>query len=519
MFVRIIRVGAGGLALGLAFALAGTGPAAGQSVDWKRIALPIDPVIGTDLNRMNDLQYGRVAVKGPDLKDNQRYLRKFAKALVFPATQPSYYVFPEAGDLKARADEQNFDTALRALNGYIVAPTPANNIERMQFLQADYVTEFGVALDEALTQVLAIKDLPPVARTNAARLLAAAAKSGAPVHAKMIRAMLTDQYFKKDGKPAETPPEVLLYALKAAGNLLSAYDLAVQNSPAAARHTLPEAELLPLVRTLQDLVIKGPNVADKAAAPVVDPFGNAIVVPGDAPPPAPGAAPTPQPGRPAPVAGKIDAKTLTPEQARLVVYFRREAVRALAQCRFDVLGGVGGSKDEQRPGFTLAQVAVNDTALSLPSTPAEAADAVVGLCNMAPSASLDLPTYLAAIAGGVRLVAGPKVAAPGDRSLPWKLTAARVGRAVSGLKDATEKVPRLRAVAKPAGELADTVLADVTGRLGGDATGGAVPDVGPLDAWLANYAAWLAPTAPAGSTKAMYTDKPEFVLRPRAPGR
>lgn len=488
--------------LAAAVCAASAGGAAGQGTDLKSFRIPFEPAVGNQLNKIVELQSGRVAVKGPDLRANQEFLRQFAKALVFPATVDTYYVLPEGGELRPRTAQQNFDTVLAELRGRLVIPRPeGGDLARMQLIQGDYVTEFGAALDEALAAVFNKPGLPPVMRVNAGRLLAEASKSGAPVHGKMIQAMLTDTYFKANGKAVETPPEVLLYALRAAGNLLAAYDLSLQNSTAAANHTLPVDDLIKLVATLEGLVVKGPPVADKTAPVTTDPSGVPITLPDPSAPPAP-LTPAPPP----------EAQGLTPEQVRVVQYFRREAIRALAQVRFDTVGGRGGSADA-RPAYTLARVAVNDVTLSLPATPQDAAEAVIGLAGMAPGPNLSLNEYAIAMAVGLRAFAGPRLANDDDKSLPWKMTAARLGVALQTLKANAQTTPKLRTYLKPLSDLVDVAAGDIVRPLSSDAQGGTVrPTVDRLDAWLTNHP----PTDPARS---LYTDSPKYKLKARPAGQ
>ncbi len=497
------RLSLGGC-LAAAICAASAGGAAGQGTDLKPFRIPFEPPVGAQLNRMTDLRTGRVAVKGPDLRANQEFLRQYAKGLVFPVTVDTYYMLPEGGELKPRTAQQNFDSVLAELRSQLLIPRPDSDLARLQLIQGDYVTEFGAALDEALAAVFNKPGLPPVMRVNAGRLLAEASRSGAPVHGKMIEAMLTNTYFKVNGKAVETPPEVLLYAMRAAGNLLAAYDLALQNSPAAANHTLPVDDLIKLVTTLEGLVVNGPPVADKTAPVTTDSSGTPITLPDPSAPPPPAGAPA-LPAAPA-------AKGLTPEQVRVVRYFRREAIRALAQVRFDTVGGRGGSADA-RPAYTLARVAANDVALSLPATAQDAAEAVVGLAGMAPGPNLALSEYAAAIAVGIRSFAGPRLASDEDKSLPWKMIAARLGAALQTLKANAQTTPKLRTYLAPLTALVDVAAADIVRPLSADAAGGVVrPTIDRLDNWIANNT----PTDPARS---LYTDSPKYKLTPRPLGQ
>ena len=353
------------------------------------------------------------------------------------------------------------------------------------------------------------KNPPAIIRVNAARLHAEGAKSGAPAFGKSVMAMLTNTYFKdKAGKPVATPPEVFFYALRAAENLLAAYDPTVLVGQFASRHSLPDAELVPLVKLLEEMVVKGPPVADKAAPATVDASGRPIVLAapageakeGDAKPDAPAIDP---------------AKGLTPEQAAVVRYYRRAAIRALAKVRFDTVGGKGGPGGETRPAFTLAKVAVSDASLSLPATAGDAAEAVIGLAGMAPVASittLNIDAWSSAMAVGMAAYAAPRIAAAAadERSLPWKVYSARLNVAFSAVKRGTVSSPRLRPLAQPLANLCDIVLADIVAPLEKDnQVGTDRPSTERLTEWRRNNP----PKDPAGS---MYSDSPQYKLNSKA---
>ena len=502
------------LALGLLGAsVLVSGETSGQTnIDLKPYRLEGGGPAGGDQTRMNDMKLGKIRVKGPDEAANRLVLQKFAKNRIYRVTYESYYTLPETGELKPRTGEQNLDVLIAELNGLLLVPTPDRDLAKMSTDQTEYVLEFGAALDQAVAAVFA-KNPPLIIRVNAARLLAEAARSGAPAHAKTITAMLANTYFKdKAGKPTETPPEVLYYALRAAENLLAAYDPTVLTGQFVTRHSVPEAELVTLVKILEEMIVKGPPVADKAVAAAVDNFGKPIALPGGVADPKEPAPKDADPKNPAPkdVAPKAAPKGLTPEQAAVVRYYRRAAIRALAKVRFDTIGGKGGP--EARPAFTLAKVAVSDATLSLPATPADAAEAVVGLAGMAPTTTvtnLNLDAWSAAMAAGMFAYAQPRMAAAADRTLTWKLTSARLTVAFTTLKRATVTSPRLRPIARPLADLCDIVTADILAALERDSQAGAGPSVERLTEWLRNNP----PKDPGGS---LYSDSPQYKLNYRS---
>lgn len=289
---------------------------------------------------------------------------------------------------------------------------------------------------------------------------------------------------------------MLYYALKAAEGLLAAYDpTAATLAPTlAARHTAPDPVLVPLVDAIDKLVANGPPVADKAAP--LNP---------DQSPPAPPAAGDPaDPAAPA----RLDARTLTTEQVLLVRYFRRQAVRALAKVRFDVVGG--GTLPLVRPAWTLARVAVSDVTISPPPTASEVGEAVIGLAGMAPSANLNVDEWAVVMAYGLSSFARPKLAEATDKSAAWKLTGARLVNAMAALKRSIPGNARLRPYQSPLTALIDTATANLLAPLERDDPA-ARPNIDPINAWIEQ-------NLPKDPNRSLYKDDPKLKLAPRPPG-
>ena len=476
------------------FALAA--PAIAQEVPWDTVTIKYQQIAGTQFNLMRKLRSGETTVRGPEEAANKEYLDRYAKSLIFPATEKQYYI-PASDEFQVPRENENFQNRLNDLNSILLIPTPDNRVDQMTKVRADYVEAFGVALDGALATALQKPNMPPVARTNLARLLSVASKSGATALGKSIQKLLDHTYYVKDGKPQDTPPEVLLYALQAAGNLLSAYDIALQNSNASTRHTLSEDDLMKLLTTLQKYAVEGPTKPLSVYVPSADGSGRAIDL-NEKLKAAPAA-----PGQPKPGAD------LLPEQVAVKVFYRRAAVRALANCRFMVVGGAGGTADV-RPALTLARVAVDDASIPLPVTASEALEATVGLANMEPSRSLDLPSYAAALAVGARRAAGPRAASQTDTTLPVKIAGLRLTEAFEALAKRAATNPRLSSGQKLFTDLANIVVEDISGRLAGEANAAAAPDFSRLDTYLSNL-----PPAPGG--RKLFADKADSTLTPRAP--
>lgn len=385
--------------------------------------------------RLNEFKDGRNRVGGPNAAANREFLSEVAKFFLYKTTQEEYYGVPKAGtkddELKARGADNNLDAVFANLAKHLMIPGPD---AKYSLDQAEFVKEFGAALDEVIVDLLK-KNPPPVVRVNIARALAVVARSGAPAHAKTITDLLKDP---------KTPPEVLLHAYRAAEALLSAYDpnaAAVKNP---LRHSIPVPALVDLLTALDAHILVGPPVADRVALPVPVPK-----VPGEVPP--------------APVGGRLDNKTLTPEQVEVVRYFRRQAVRAMAKCRVDVLANVGG-QIAVRPAYTLAKVAVNDSSLYPEVTAAETVDAVVGLCEMPPGPTLNIDEVAFAIASAVAQLGEVKNTIPDDKTIPWRTTGVRLGAAFNAWKAGLANFPAAAANAKIINGLANEATKEVASK-------------------------------------------------------
>ena len=277
--------------------------------------LPGDLII-----KMSELKDGKLRTRGPDEKANRELFRQVAQFYVFKATHEQFYATSDTGVLTAKTPDQTINGMLAELeNRFILVPPTAG--ERLSGDQMDYIMDFGAALDAAVVAVLNNKTPPPIIRLNAARMLALAAKTGAPAHGKTILALLDDKFFKRDTKPTATPPEVLYHTLQAAEGFFAAHDPRQFGTPRAGYHWLmfkgeDLPDLLALVKVLETMALNGPAVSDKAYIPPVSPVVKAAVVD-----PATTAPPTPTP--------KVEPKAPTAEQINLVKYFRRQAVRAL----------------------------------------------------------------------------------------------------------------------------------------------------------------------------------------------
>lgn len=492
------------LALGTLTACLAAAAARGQSgsVDLKSYRLEGKQLDGTGLTQLQRMRKGEEKTRGPKEATNKALFKQAAEFYVYRVTHEQYYTGGETGELKApTGSDKVMDEALRDLEIHLLVPKPG---ERVLIDQMNYIEDFGAAIDQAVVAVLTGKGVPPpVIRINAARMLALAARTGAPAHAKTITALLTNQLFKgTDGKPAETPPDVLYWALKAAENLLSAPDPSALGTPNPARHTIKDPELVPLVRALSDIVLNNPKgLAEKAAT-----LKPQVAVKSPPTPGAPkgeaaletGTDPKPQPA--------ADPNALTAEQVELLRFFRRQAVRALAELRFDALAE--GTADELRPGFTLAKVAVSDASLNPPPSAAEVGEAVIGLCRVNPSSNLNVDALLHLIGYGTGSFFTPKAEKPDDKSLPWKAYAAQVDAAYAQLQKNAQTNPRLTPRRQQVATLAGIVTGEVTAPLTAS-NGTGAPNFQRLLPWVQSNQ----------PKTGLYGDDKKYQLNPRAGGR
>lgn len=380
------------------------------------------PNAGSVRSIVIDMRDGKRIVKNPpEEKANQEAMNLMAKSLIYPITDSKYY-FPSEntkGELKPAVYAESIHQQLDNFERFILLPylTPTLS-SRLNVDQADYIKGFGVAVDATLKEVLA-PAMPPFIQLNAARVLAIAAKSGAPAHYPMILSMLNDP---------KTPPEVLIYVIRAAEGLIGAYEAIPRATGATsyALHTLKDAEMVQLVTALEAIIARdqpyGKQLKAVQPAPVVAP-------PVD--PKAPAAKPIePKAPEPTPAAGQLQSNPLTPEQAATIRFYRRAAIRALAQCRYPQFVDPANGKTV-RPLMTLAKIAVMDTSLNFVPMADESGEAVIGLANIHDPKGLNVDVQLDAIATGIYHFAVVKAGSNTDKSIQWKMYAARIATALA----------------------------------------------------------------------------------------
>ena len=393
-----------------------------------------------------DMRDGKRIVKNPpEEKANQEAMNLMAKSLIYPITDSRFY-FPAEntkGELKPAVFAESIHQQLENFERFILVPyqTPALN-SRLNVDQADYIKGFGVAVDAALKEVLT-PAMPNFIRVNAARVLAIAAKSGAPAHFPMLLAMLND--------PA-TPPEVLIYVIRASEGLIGAYEAIPRASGATgyALHTIKDAEMVQLVTALEAVIARDQPYGKQPKAP--QPIAAPVAPPVD--PKAPAATKPVEPKVAPPVAGQLQSNPLSAEQMATIRYYRRAAIRALAQCRYPQFVDPANGKTV-RPLMTLAKIAVMDTSLNFVPGPDESAEAVIGLANIHDPKGLNLDVQLDAIATGIYHFAVLKAGSNADKSIPWKIYAARIATSLADW----QKTPPAQRTAQKIGSLV-TVATD-----------------------------------------------------------
>lgn len=353
------------------FALLAHGPARAQD------ALPKKP--NTEVVRTHRDQ-PRGGIPPTDLKAARESFATFAAYFADVVKHPA--VWKASLDFKFEFKGEKPPTIegpegiLTELDRFLIVPGPGAS--RLNLEPNDYVRELGAALDKELRNLI---DTHPerIVKVNAARVLAHVARSGAPAHFATAKDLLGE---------ANTPTEVKNYMFQVAAAALSAYDPLDQKT---RKHSVDAKTLGALVKVLEDCVTTPSLLVTGLPAKVED-------APAD--------------------------------QLAVLAFMRRQAVRALAQVKFATVPGPDG-KTPLYPAHTLARVALSDPALVPAPGPAECAEAVIGICNMAPpQKGYNVDVAAEAVVAGLYTFAAPRAANFTDRSLPWRNYALRLGEAL-----------------------------------------------------------------------------------------
>lgn len=331
-----------------------------------------------------------------DLKKARESFKAFAKYYVDTIAHPDVHKAPQ--DIKApgAVPPPTFDALATDINRFIdPARYKGNNAP------FDYLRELGAAFDAALKEKIE-GDPDMIVRINAARMLAHVARTGAPAHWPTVTALIADP---------KTPTGVKVWLFKAAAQLLAAPD--VQDPK--VRHHAQVANANAKDAPQQNAQALGALV--KALMDCVNDPG--LLVAGVSP---------------------DNPDTLTEDQLAVVGFARHQAVKALAKVKFVRVPGPDG-KTPIHPAYTLVRVALGDPNLLPAPKPGEAADAVLGLCNMAPVEEqlnrsfkpvkeYNADVVVEAVTAGLVTFARPRAANAFDNTLPWRFYAAELAGAL-----------------------------------------------------------------------------------------
>ncbi|MBX3397526.1 MAG: hypothetical protein KF873_02190 [Gemmataceae bacterium] len=398
-------------------------------LDSFQLKLPSTISLGNVRVTTNDLRDGKLivldsATKKPT-KQHMDSMQAMARELVYALTDKKYYSPPEPTNnfLRPVPSELTLESRFDEAKRFILVPTWGR---KLSIDQADYIVWFGVAMDEAIREILDPKPakagdpvpaVPAIYRVNAARMMAEAAKSGAPAFYPTILGLLSNP---------DTDPEVLVYAIKAAEGLIAAFNPILRDDAKYMIHTIKDAEMVKLVTALESIITRTKPYGRKPAAPVPPP---------PAPPPAP-MAPAPKAGDPKgptiPV-GQLQANTVSAEQQLVIRYFRRAAIRALSQVRYPQFVDAQTGKAVY-PIVTLAKIAVGDASITTAPGNDEIAAATVGLCNLHDYKDVNVDALCDCIAQGVANFAGKKAGNSQDKSIPWKVVGSHIITALADMQ-------------------------------------------------------------------------------------
>jgi hypothetical protein len=333
-----------------------------------------------------------------DLENARKMFLAFANYYGEMVKHPLIYKAAQDPSVKAPGDRtvpplEGVGGVMTDLKRYIVEPVPAN-AQRVDKSRGDYIREFGVAFDTVLKPIIT-ENPERIVRVNATRMLAMVCKAGATAHYPTVTELL---------KADTTPPEVKHYALAAAGNLLSAYDVYNYKSRRHSNGWKNDREKGSGDKELAELVVE-------LERHVLDPAAIMTNVP------------------------KFEAAKATSEQKDVVRFIRRQAIRALGEVRFAALPGPDG-KSTLFPAYTLAKVCVSDPSLVIEPSPSECAEAVIGLCYMSSiregdqRKDYDFETAAEAATAGLITFIERRAAKSDDKSLDWKGYGLRLSEAL-----------------------------------------------------------------------------------------
>ena len=201
----------------------------------------------------------------------------------------------------------------------------------------------------------------------------------------------------------------------------------------------------------------------------------------------------------------VSEPPLTSDQIAVLRFYRRAAIRALAQIRHPIVRHPNGST--AYPLWPLAKFAVADESVNPPAAPDEVAEAVIGLCNYQQFRGIEVNVLIDLIAAGIVNFATRKAEVSDDRSIHWRIYAARVTAALDHLRKTAANNAGLTAHSGKIGSLADVANGNVLSRIERIGAGqtSQPPDPNAVNAWRsANPVPQLQP----------FTDVKNMVLKP-----
>jgi hypothetical protein len=203
-------------------------------------------------------------------------------------------------------------------------------------------------------------------------------------------------------------------------------------------------------------------------------------------------------------AGQIENVTEAPQsrnELALLKFFRRAAIRALAQVRYPIVTHPLTERSVY-PLATLAKIAVNDASVTPPTSPDEIAEAVIGLCGYQSFRGVEVDVLVDSIAAGIVNYASFKTDDPESKAIAWKVYSARLAAALDQFRKAGRENAALTRFQAKINSLADSATNDVLVPI--EKPGGRQPDPEALIRWRArNPVAVLQP----------FTERKDLVLK------
>jgi hypothetical protein len=354
-------------------------------------------------------------------KQNREALQRAAQSLAYRIAQPPYNGDPPV--------EKKGGPSLEVMMMDMTMPKLMDEAQRyfisptprnkLTDMQMEYVREFAPLIDKELHVVLE-KGSKPIVRINAARMLSLAARMPYPGFANGLMAIVKDP---------EMPEPIKLYAFQGLNNLLA------QPGPDANQPHIYEdtAKLGEIADTLAEYILKPREPESK-----------------------------------------------DPKTAEVVRFIRREAIRAFCQLRVSVVKDRAKvPKAKTKPAVLAMRIALGEDVFVPPLSVSERIEGLIGFMNMYPDVdeNPDVAAY------GIVLAMLELVRAQGDadKTIPWKVTGARLSAAADNLKNNTTEAlaPRLRERYMKVAEVVTPIAKAME-----DSGDKAKPDAVPINEWF-----------------------------------